>query len=71
MTTVMQFLFILLVPLLIVAGVAVGLFAVGALFDLLDNPGDARARIEGLFRRPASPPRPPRPNHFYRAHWQR
>ena len=70
MTTLLQFAFILLVPLLIVAGALVGLFAIGALFDLLDNPGQARARIEGLFQRPPAPARPPRKKHFYRAHWQ-
>jgi hypothetical protein len=69
--SVLQFAFILLVPLVVVAGVLVGLFAVGALFDFLDNPGEARARVEGLFQRPASPARPPRKNHFYQAHWLR
>ena len=71
MTTLLQFGFIVLVPLLIVAGVLFGLFAVGALFDLLEHPGEARARIEGLFNKPAAPARPPRKNHFYQAHWQR
>lgn len=71
MTTVLQFAFIVLVPLLIVGGVVVGLFAVGALFDVLENPGDTRQRIENLFRRPAAPARPPRANHFYRVYWQR
>jgi hypothetical protein len=68
---VVQFLFIVLVPLLIVAGTLVGLFAVGALFDLLENPGEARARVEGLFRRPPAAPRAPAKDHFYQAHWQR
>jgi hypothetical protein len=70
-TSLLQFLFIVLVPLVIVAGGLVSLFAVGALFDLLENPGDARARIEGLFRRPAAPPRPPDQDHYFQAHWQR
>jgi hypothetical protein len=69
--SVLQFGFIVLVPLLLVGGVLVGLFAIGALFDLLDHPGEARARVDGLFRRPPAPPRPPRPKHFYQAHWQR
>jgi hypothetical protein len=68
---VLQFLFIVLVPLVIVAGVLVGLFATGALFDLLENPGEARGRIEGLFNRPPAAPRPPGPRHFYQAHWQK
>ena len=66
-----QFGFILVIPLLVVAGVLVGLFAVGALFDLLDNPGETRARIEGLFQRPPGAARPPRKNHFYQAYWQK
>jgi hypothetical protein len=69
-TAVLQFAFILLVPLLVVAGVLVGLFAVGALFDFLEHPSEARARVDNLFRRPVAPPRPPRKGHFYRAHWQ-
>ena len=71
MTTALQFGFILLVPLVLVAGAVVTLFAIGALFDLLDNPGQARARIEGLFQRPPAAARPPRKNHFYQAYWQR
>lgn len=70
MTALLQFGFILLVPLVVVAAVLVGLFAIGALFDLLDNPGQTRARIEGLFQRPPAPPRAPGKKHFYRAHWQ-
>jgi hypothetical protein len=66
-----KFAFIVLVPLLIVAGTLVGLFALGALFELLEHPGEARARIEGLFRRPPAPARPPHKGHFYQAHWQR
>jgi hypothetical protein len=69
--SLLQFGFIVLVPLLLVGGVLVGLFAIGALFDLLDHPGEARARVDGLFRRPPAPPRAPRPKHFYQAHWQR
>ena len=68
---VLQFLFIVLVPLAIVGGVVFGLFAVGALFDLLEHPDDVRGRIEGLFRRPPRPARPPGKDHFYRPYWQR
>jgi hypothetical protein len=68
---IVQFLFIVLVPLLIVGGVLAGLFAVGALFDLLEHPGEARARIEGLFNRPPAPARPPDKKHFYQPYWQR
>ena len=70
-TAVLQFLFIVLVPLVIVAATLGGLFALGALFDLLENPGDARGRIEGLFNRPPAAPRAPDKDHFYQPYWQR
>lgn len=70
-TAALQFLFIVLVPLVIVAATLIGLFAIGALFDLLENPGEARGRIEGLFRRPPATPRAPDKDHFYQAHWTR
>ena len=66
-----QFLFIVLVPLLIVAGALIGLFALGALFDLLEHPEETRARVEGLFRRPPAPARPTDKGHFYQPYWQR
>lgn len=69
--TAVQFLFIVLVPLLVVAGTLVGLFALGALFHLLEHPGEARSRIEGLFRRPPAPARPPDKDHFYQVYWER
>jgi hypothetical protein len=64
-----QFLFIVLVPLVIVAGTLVGLFALGALFDALDHPDELRSRIEAAFRRPPRPPRAPSAKHYYRPHW--
>ena len=66
---VIEFLFIVILPLVIVAGALVSLFAVGALFDALENPGDLRGRIEGAFRRPPKPPRPPGSDHYYKAYW--
>ena len=71
MTAAVQFLFILLVPLVIVGGALASLFALGALFDFLEHPEQARARVEGLFRRPPAAARPPDKDHFYQAHWQR
>jgi hypothetical protein len=67
----LQFVFIVLVPLLIVAGTLAGLFALGALFELLENAGQARSRIEGLFRRPPAPAHPPDKDHFYQPYWQK
>jgi hypothetical protein len=67
--SVVGFLVVLALPLVLVAGGLVSLFAVGALFDALDNPQDLRGRIEGAFRRPPRPPRQTRPDHYYRPFW--
>jgi hypothetical protein len=50
--------------------VAVGLLALGALVAavLMRAPGAAK-RVEGLFRKPRKPPRPPGPDHYYRPYW--
>jgi len=63
------FLMVLALPLVIVGGAVVSLFAVGALFDALDHPQDLRGRIEGAFRRPPRAPRVTRPDHYYRPFW--
>jgi hypothetical protein len=68
--TAFQFFFIVLVPLVVVAGALVSLFAVGALFDALENPGDLRQRVDGLFRRPQAPPRPLGADHYYQPYWK-
>jgi len=70
MASIIQFVFILLVPLLVVGGALVGLFAVGALFNMLEHPEELRQRIEGAFRRPPRAPRDPAPDHYYRPHWK-
>jgi hypothetical protein len=64
-----QFLFIVAVPFVVVAGGLVTLFAVGALFDALENPGELQSRIDGLFRRPPAPPKTPGPDHYYQPYW--
>jgi hypothetical protein len=69
MASLVEFLFILIVPLVLVAGAVVSLFAVGALFDALENPGALRGRIEGAFRRPPKPPKPTDSDHYYRPYW--
>ncbi len=66
---ILQFLFIVLLPVIIVAGALVTLFAVGALFDALDHPDEVRGRIEAAFRRPPRPPREAGPEHYYRPYW--
>ena len=70
MTSFVQFLFILLVPVVLVIGGLVSLFAVGALFDALENPEDLQRRVEGLFRQPLRAPRPLSPKHYYQPHWR-
>ena len=70
MTSLVQFLFILLVPIVLVVGGLASLFAVGALFDALDNPQDLQRRVEGLFRQPPREPRPLSSRHYYQPHWR-
>jgi len=70
MSTVIEFLFILVVPLVIVGGGLASLFAIGALFDALENPGELKGRVERLFRRPPKDPKIPGPGHYYKPYWQ-
>jgi len=63
------FLLILLLPFLVIGGVVIGLFAVGALFDALEHPHEVRGRIDGLFRRPPPPARMAGPDHYYLNYW--
>jgi hypothetical protein len=71
MESLIQFAFILVVPVVLVAGALVTLFAVGALFDALDHPGELSRRIEAAFRRPPKPAKEPGPKHYYRPYWSR
>jgi hypothetical protein len=66
---ILQFLFILLIPLVLVGGGIVTLFAIGALFDALENPGELKGRIDGAFRRPPKEPKATGPGHYYQPHW--
>jgi hypothetical protein len=69
MEQLLRFLFIVVLPILLTAGGLVTLFAVGALFDFLDNPNAGSGRVEALFRRPAKPSRTAGPEHYYRPYW--
>jgi len=69
MTELIQFAFIVFLPLVLVAGGLLTLFAVGALFDALEDPQGLRARIEGAFKPSTRPARTPGPGHYYRPHW--
>ena len=68
--SIIQFVFIVAVPLVLVVGGLAGLFALGALFNALEHPEEMRARIEGAFRRPPKAPRETAPDHYYRPHWK-
>lgn len=70
MTDLLQFAFIVVLPLIVVAGALVSLFAVGALFDALEDPQALRARIEGAFRpSTTAAARIPGADHYYQRHW--
>ncbi len=68
--SLVQFLFILLVPVVLAAGAVVTLFGVGALFDALDHPRETSTRIEAVFRRPTKPGRPAGARHYYQPYWR-
>lgn len=69
MTELIQFAFIVALPLIVVGGGLASLFAIGALFDALEDPQALRARIEGAFRPSTRPARSTAPGHYYRPHW--
>jgi hypothetical protein len=71
MDQLLGFLFIVAVPLVVVAGGLVTLFAVGALFDFLENQEAFAKRIEAAFRRPQKTPTGIGPDHYYRPYWVR
>lgn len=71
MERIVQFLFVVAVPILAVAGAVIALFAAGALFWALDNPQQASRSVEALFRRPPKPPKPAGESHYYRRYWSR
>jgi hypothetical protein len=70
MPNAIGFLFIVALPLIVVAGAMVSLFLVGALFDALDHPEDLKGRIERAFNRPPRPAQRTKPGHYYKPHWQ-
>jgi hypothetical protein len=69
MTRLVEFAFILAVPLAVVAGVILGLFATGALFNALDHPEQLRQQVDAAFRRPPAAPRSPGRSHYYKPFW--
>ena len=45
------------------------LFAVGALFDALENPRELSSRIEAAFRGRPKPSKPAPADHYYKPYW--
>jgi hypothetical protein len=70
MTEILQFVFIVAIPLVVAGGALVTLFLAGALLDALEHPKDLSARVEAAFRRPPRPPRAPSDEHYYKPYWQ-
>ena len=71
MNATLAFLFIVAVPIVVVAGAVVTLFAIGALFDALENPAQISARIEAAFRGRLAPSKPAPADHYYQAYWSK
>lgn len=69
MEAIAQFLFIVILPIVIVVGGLVSFFAVGAFFEALEDPAVLGKRIEGAFRKPVAAPRPVAADHYYQPHW--
>ena len=70
MLSIVQFAFIVGLPILLVAGGFVSLFLAGALLEALEHPEQLSARIEAAFRRPPRPPKAPSEEHYYKPYWQ-
>jgi len=69
MSDLLQFAFIVVLPIILVVGGLASLFAVGALFDALENPQAMRARIEGAFAPSTRAARIPGADHYYQRYW--
>ena len=68
---VFRFLFIFVVPIVMVAGGAVTLFGLGAIIYILEQPQEVADRINGLFRKPEKPPKELSSSHYYPPYWTR
>ena len=66
-----RFAFVVVTPIVVVAGALVSLFAVGALFWGLEHPDELRGQVQAAFRRPLQQPKPPAKDHYYRTYWAR
>jgi hypothetical protein len=74
MSALIQFLFVLVLPFVLVLGGLVSLFAVGALFMVLDDPSALKSlteSVERVFKPRAVKSQPAPPDHYYKAYWSR
>ena len=71
MADLARFLFIVVTPVVLVAGAVVTLFAIGALFYGLEHPDEVRDRIQAGFRRPVTDAKTPGKDHYYKPYWVR
>jgi len=70
MTNAVYFAFIVLLPIVVVLGGLVSLFAVGALFDALDHPDELKQRVDSAFRQPPAAARATTAAHYYQPYWR-
>jgi len=69
-TSATYFLFIVMLPIVLVVGGLVSLFAVGAFFDATENLDQLKGRIEAAFRGTLREPRPLSAKHYYQPYWR-
>jgi hypothetical protein len=67
---IIQFAFIVAVPIVVAGGALVTLFLAGALLEALEHPEQLSQRIEGAFRRPPKAAQAPSEKHYYKPYWQ-
>ena len=70
MLPILQFAFVAVLPVVVVAGALATLFLAGALLEALEHPEQLSARVEAAFRRPLRAARTPSAEHYYKPYWQ-
>jgi hypothetical protein len=66
MAELVQFLFIFLLPIGLVAGFLTALFGIGGFLYVVSNPEETRQLVRARFRRPPKEPRAESPKHNWR-----
>lgn len=70
MADFVPFAFVVILPVVVVAGAIVTLFALGALFDALDHPQELGGRIGAAFRAAPVQGRETGARHYYTPYWK-